>query len=357
MMKETIQYTPDIERNIVDVNVKEITSSLKPLGNPDAGISVDKKLADGSLTEQELTTAHEVISNPECFVPVTERDCGCIDGRVAHRVIYYDADGQLTEREKDATTITHHNRAKVAGGGYCTVMMAKIGAFGAGESFDEDLRTVGVDLTDADIVCGAHTGDHAQEGTSDCGALDKKMSIMERAVANQDTLCANLEAAMNLAGLQYDDDAARRVLANWKATYENSDYARSDNPARHMDVIRGEIIPYAQEKVGNDDRHPVSVIKKLKGDHNEVGVALNLVPETTLSQRIYAKQMREKLDVAKDQPIPDMFCVDLWRVVELASVYENTPEYSDVLHGALAYQLATAAQLTDGTLRVYAVTQ
>lgn len=343
------------ESEVPDMNIQEITSALTPTGNPDAGISIEKRLADGSLSEHQLAACREVLMQPDCFVAVSEKDCGCIDGRVAHKVTFHDADGNVVARKKDALTITHHNRAKVAGGGYGTQLAAWIGAFGHGESMNDDLRAVGAHSTDSGVICGAHTGDHETESSTDCGAIDKTIPILRRAVENKDALLKNLEAALSLMREDFDQETATAVLKNWHNACKDQQYVASDHPEQRMRIIRDEIIPHAQEQLGSKD-HPVAVIKQLKGDHGEVAIVLNIVEGTTLSQRKYAQSMRNRLELSKDDVIPEAFCVDLWRVQELADTYRNNELHQNVLHAAVAFQLATDNQLTDGTLAYFAAT-
>ena len=67
--------------------------------------------------------------------------------------------------------------------------------------------------------------------------------------------------------------------------------------------------------------------------------------------------MRERFPDSEDSELPQVFVVDVPRIVELAqAVSLNKPvenAFAIALQAGVSYQLATAATLTDGSLRVF----
>lgn len=329
------------------LEISNVTHLLERVGNPEATISVEKQ-NDTQMIEKKLASMAIVLAERECFVEVTEEDCGCIDGRCSHVVIYLDDEGVLTEHEKDAAALTRHNRAKVAGGGYLTSTAMDVAIYGHSTDIETNMRHASQLLTKAGVVCGAHIGDHENSVKTDCGANDKMLPIYARACDNKDALKHNMKTAFDALGYSYDEALCETVFDQWQSALNDTDYVASDNPRRRMEIIRDDIIPEAQAVLGKEG-HPAGVVYKLKGDHNELFIIFNNHKGVTLSQRILARELANELDVEATEA-PKAFCVDVWRVGELAEAFaDNT---SLALHAGMLYQMATGAELTDGSLPV-----
>lgn len=330
------------------MNVIEVTDALMHVGNPDSHISTAQG-QDSQSMKKKLAAIDAVLTDDDIFVEVTEKDCGCIDGRCSHVVIYHDDTGAITEHEKDATALTRHNRAKVAGGGYITSTAMDVAVHGPASDIEANLMHAATLLTQSEIVCGAHIGDHQDDAKTDCGANDKMLPIYDRVCSNKSAMVHNMKAAFGAFCIEYSQELCDTVFTHWQEALDTAQYVASDNPVQRMATIRDKIIPQAQEKLGQEG-HPAGVIYKLKGDHNELFVLLNGRENLTLSQRVLANKLGQALDI-KAEDAPKGFCVDIWRVQQLAQAYaEHTPL---ALHAGMLYQLGTKAQLTDGTLKVY----
>lgn len=177
----------------------------------------------------------------------------------------------------------------------------RLGVGRCGDSIDDDLALVGSDLAEKEIYCGVHSGAHQHGEGTDCGANDKFALILENGLKFSDQITASTEAA-------------------------------------------------GEEK-------PLAVTKRLDGDHNEDYIIVNYVEGTTFSQGAFADTLRESFPDKDDKNLAQAFVVDAWRVVELAKASVPEDEFETAMYAGVAYQVATAATLTDGTLKMFAYTQ
>lgn len=344
----------------------EITE-ISPLGfgNPNAKISLTECMKD-PLQAELIERAGELIKSGELFVPVDKEDDGCIDGRIANLVVLI----KDLELHEEIIPIENqgHERAKVAGGGYITALAMYIAAkFNTG-SVEADLEAVTELLTNEGVYCGAHTGEHSTpEGhTTDCGANDRLDEILRSAVTYSAEIRGTAEALIGVAGLKIADGVIEGAQQNWQLAAENEAYFESSNGESRFTVIKAGI---ADAQVRSGSEKPVAVSKDLAGSHKEAFIVVNYKQGETLSQRKLQDALQKEYPDVDPLELPQAFVVDAWRIVELASALveadakakaEATPEaqatwavitLESAIYSGVAYQLATAATLTDGTLR------
>ncbi len=344
---------------------------LEPLGfgNPESAISRKKQLKNGELTPEIDDYAQRYIQSGKAIVSITEIDDGCIDGRKAVEITYRNEDGDLVTVTLDNDG---HERAKVAGGGYITSQAMRLGVGKKGDTAHEDILQTGEDLAKKGIFCGAHTGPHTHaEGATDCGANDKMDLILENAlkVHTEDKdgnliengeiqILAATKKLIETAGLTFNETIFNKVIGNWRNVLSDKGYfGNSSGKARlqaAMDVQQKASIEQGGPK-------PPAVTKNLRGDHKEDYIIVNYVKGKTFSQTLMQKQLFNEFgdkDSLDDDPnLAQAFVVDAWRIVELAQAAVDEEEVEAAIYAGVMYQLATAATLTDGTLKMFAVTE
>ena len=141
------------------------------------------------------------------------------------------------------------------------------------------------------------------------------------------------------------------------ATIAHEGYFEGSDGHTRFDIIMNNIAD-VQGTVRSDE--PVSVSKHLCGSHRESYVVLNTVAGKTFSQAKFQKQMAEKFPDIPPKDLPQAFVVDVPRIVELAKAMAKGRDNEEdafkvALFAGLAFQFATAALLTDGTLRQFVV--
>ncbi len=343
-MPEMMTLTEERERSVY------VVKEIPPLGvgNPDASISYKKQLESGELTAEVAEAAIEFIKSGEGMCPLTDHDDGCIDGRCAQRVLFVTEEGEFYERDIDDPS--EHLRAKVAGGGYITSLAMRAGLGSVSHSLDSDLALVIDDLAAQNMYCGAHTGEHGHDEVTDCGANDKFPQIIANGVLYKETIAANTIALIREAGVTVDSYILDMVFDGWKTAID-AQYGEDGTGASRFEVIESGLRK-SQQTSGSKDK-PVAVTKELKGTHKEDFIVVNYHEGKTFLQTALADHLREDFPDKSAQA----FVVDVPRIVALAAAQANGDEdvFNQALCAGVAFQLATAATLTDGTLRTFIV--
>ena len=349
--------------------VREIT----PLGygNPEASISYVKQKESGELPDELEHAAVEIITSGECMVDITETDDGCIDGRTVIRVTYVDLTGEV--REVQAMSDDVHERYKVAGGGYMTSLAMEFAFHPPLVGVDVLLKEVAATLAEHELFCGMHSGDRQapELGSTDCGANDKVLPIFGTSVTYKREIADSTSALLSIAGALYSDTAQQYTQSNWNAVTASPDAFESSTGRSRYETVM-EVLRAAQTSIAKEAQKPLAVIKHLQGDHKEDFIIINYVPGRTFSQAQLRRRLKEKYPDAPDEQIPQAFVVDVPRIIELAEIvakrntkllaqsYEGddieSHAFSIALQAGISYQLATAATLTDGSLRTFIVT-
>lgn len=349
-MKETMATDIDFDREFT-ATVEE----LGPLGygNADSKISYQKQHENGELSDEVDARAAEIIQSGEMMRDITDNDDGCIDGRPAVELLYINQDGEFYTKAIDDAAV--HERAKVAGGGYITGLAMKRAIDMAGEHVDDDIKAVADTLAKSGVYCGAHTGAHSHDSATDCGANDKIDNILANGVLYREEIGKNVEALLEAAGLEYDESKLNAVFGGWSETLDRGDYFNGSNGASRFSAIE-DSLRKAQETSG-DYSKPVAVSKHLAGDHKEDYIVINYVDGKTFSQAGFRKKLAEEFPEIPDETRAQAFVVDVPRIIQLAKAMTSNREadFETALYAGVAYQLATAATLTDGTLRTFTV--
>lgn len=328
-------------------------NELLPLGfgNPESSISRVKQLNTGELTPELEDAAAEIIMAQTCLVEVTERDDGCIDGRAAVRVSYIDKNGE--RQEASVNMDDAHERAKVAGGGYLTSLAMQLALHPPAEGIERVLSYVVRALADKGMFCGFHTGDHQKDDTTDCGANDKFETILTTALTFHQPIADVTGALVSVAGASYDADLQQKIYENWSIAADAPHVFEASTGQSRSDTIFAAIADI--QHVENTER-PVAVSKHLEKDHKEDFIIINFVTGKTFSQAELRRLLKEQFPDVEDPKLPQAFVVDAWRIAELAEALSHTPDENQLmLQAGVSYQLATAATLTDGSLRVFVI--
>lgn len=322
-------------------------------GNPESKISYTRQRENGELPADVDGRAVEIITSGVAMRFITDTDDGCIDGRPAVELLYINEQCQFyTKPIEDAA---EHERAKVAGGGYITALAMKQALEAAAGHVDADMRSVADSLASAGVHCGAHTGAHGHSEATDCGANDKIETILAKGVSFQTEIAGELRDLLAVAGLDFKADTYEAVMDGWQRTLNQTEYFAGSNGATRFSAIE-ESLKKAQEARG-DYSKPVGVSKQLAGDHKEDYIIINYIDGKTFSQAAFRQQLIEEFPDIPDETRAQAFVVDVPRVVELAKAMTKDQEedFLAALYAGIAYQLATAATLTDGTLRTFIV--
>lgn len=342
-MNEMIPQVGDTEPRYT---VREI--SPLGVGNPESAISYKKQIESGELTAEVAEAAAEYILSGEGMRQLTDTDDGCIDGRRARRVVFVAESGEFSERSIEDPA--EHLRAKVAGGGYVTSLAMHTGLGKSADSIENDLSGIVSDLAESHVYCGAHTGEHAHEHTTDCGANDKFPLILANGLGFKDVIAANTIALVQEAGLDVDESILEDMFSNWKAAVD-AQYGEASSGVSRLDVIEDGIATLQQTSELKEK--PLAVLKDLEGDHKEDFIIVNYRDGETFSQAA----LNEFLAARHPDTQAQAFVVDASRIVTLAKALsgDNEQDFHQALYAGVAFQLATAATLTDGSLRTFIV--
>jgi len=331
----------------------------QPMGYGKGKISYENYISSEVFDPEVEERFFEIIRDFEAFIEVQESDDGCIDGRWTVE-LYVNTDGEF---ELVIADNSNHERPKVAGGGYVTGLAMRLGAIGRGSSIDEDLVTTAEAFAENDIYCGAHSAGHTHvdengvEVGTGCGANDEFPVILHNGVAYKDDIKKSMGDLLGAVDMEFDKDLFDEVIANWEAVLADESYFAGSTGALRLQKI---LNLQAEKSIEAGGRKPVAVTKKLEGAHKEIAIVVNFADKMTLSQGVLAQKLAEKVSERQGVPIdevdrailPQSFVVDAWRVVQLASTYADEKESAQALYAGVIYQLATAATLTDGSLKM-----
>ena len=341
--------TMNIEKEFEKITVAEF--GTMGYGNAESSISHEKQITSGELSHEVDARSQEIILSGEALVAVNDVDDGCIDGRGTVE-LYVTENGEFYTKQVEDNS--NHERAKVAGGGYITSQAMRLGVGMKGAHIDSDLAATGTELAAKEVYCGAHTGAHKHGDGTDCGANDKMQLILNNGLAYQEQVSGTTEALIKTAGLEFKSELFNKVLENWESVLSDESYfAGSTGASRLQEVLA------TQESAAKiaGSRKPVAVTKHLEGDHNEDYIVVNYVKGKTFSQGILAEKLRADFPDNDDKHLAQAFVVDAWRIVELAEAAVETDDFELALYAGVMYQVATAATLTDGSLKMFGVTE
>lgn len=318
---------PEVSEQDKPLEYKVTCIAPTGLGFGEGSISTKNWLENGDdpLTDEVVGMVDEIITQGDILVPVETDDDGCGDGRPAGRVMKgMEFVGQS------------FNRAKTFGGGLTMGVAARLGLGDAKTSIKQLFEAESDEFKKAHINYGAHTGRHAPESKSGCGAIDEAPAIVENVSKYSDSIAQTLGALSGLLdehGVDASEVNSKEVLNNYAFyTQEHSNQSYSGKA-----VIEDVIL--------EDDK----VVKELENEHREVAIVINTVDGMTVDQGLIRSVTN---DVAQ------VFAIDIPKKINIANKRynaEDTGVKSRAILSMLAYTLATAATLTDGSLPVYVI--
>ncbi|MBP7857654.1 MAG: hypothetical protein WAW63_00975 [Candidatus Saccharimonadales bacterium] len=334
-------------------------------GNPESNISYIKKIESGLFKPEVISFAERLISSGECMRDITEEDDGCIDGREAVMAAYTSVVGGELVTVEEPVKPGNHIRPKVAGGGYITGLAMKCALDSHTDSVDVELGEVAEKLDNEGVHCGTHTGMHSGHERTDCGANDKLEDVFHTAIDQFAQIAQSVRGGLDIAGLPYDDVTMEYVYSGWSGTAEHEAYFSGSTGESRFNIIMSHIAK-VQEASGKN--YPISTSKHLNGNHNEAFIVLNFASGSTFSQEVFRARLREEFPDMTDEDLPQAFVVDVPRLVQLSRTIakghtdrtgndDEEKSQKVALYAGIAYQFATAATLTDGTLRTFVVSE
>lgn len=179
-------------------------------------------------------------------------------------------------------------------------------------------------------VLGGHTGSHAHDQMSDCGANDK-LNLIYAYMANHGDVLRDITAKL---GIEVSNDDHKLIVGNAAARTQFSDGA---------DLLKT-----------LEDNAPEEFVDNLHGDHREVVAAINMRKGTTLDRDALA---------AEFGPDYQSFNIDAWAFEEAAKVISfegedgkvNADEVRQKVIAMAYYNLATTLVLVGKKMRVVVV--
>jgi hypothetical protein len=316
-------------------------------GNTESAISYAKQRESGELSPEVDDRAAELMLSGALLIDVNEKDDGCIDGRPTESVLFVDEQGEFYEKDADNH---NHERAKVAGGGYVTATAMRLGVGRKGESIDADILETGSILSANQVYCGAHTGAHKHGDGTDCGANDKMLTIFNTAATFEEEVSKTTKALIEVAGLEYKSDVFAQVMENWQGVIDDASYFEGSTGDSRLKATQA-IVEAAHTE--NQPDKPLSVFKHLAGSHKEDYLVVNYVKDKTVSQVKFADTLSDEFPEVESENLAQTFVVDAWRIVDLAQASVDAKDTEAAIYAGVMYQVATAATLTDGTLRTF----
>ena len=281
------------------------------------GISLDCRLEDGSLKQEDLQEALSFIG--QCYVVCDPNSpTRCIDGRI---ILGY-----------EDTNPEHFGLAlgpQVPGGdvGLAVAWRLAVGLSSASEenySLENDVEKM-IASGKLDFQPGNHVDDSHPEGKTGCRAVDGVEDHLDDISPATFLEIEAFEKAM--LGDDFSDAALNNVLATSVRLL-----ARKKEYFKDKQVALEHIVKSSPEGLA-----------VLTGQHKEIIFSINTVPNETLHGYHFASRFGGEVQA---------FNYDIWRSFTIArSVFPNEPELqSNFLHARLAMALSTAMDLTDGSL-------
>lgn len=272
-------------------------------------ITLDGRIERGELTQAEVDTQHQKLNH--FFVDAnfgSPKRCG--DGRPIEGY--------------SPTSIDWYNKSRGAqifggtGGDAIGLRLAK--GFTDGSSFSSDVAITS-SVFSTDFAPGDHIDDHAEGQKTGCGAIDgqaRKNDIFSDSEKFQ-TIETVLTFLYEKAGMSLSKEFFYKLKQNAESLHENSQSYFSDMHTAQTEISK--ISPNG--------------IEKLIGKHNETSLTLNFVEGTTFDRDRYGYDTDGKIQ---------NFNIDVWSILK---------EHKKDAGSVLADQIATALDLTDGSIELF----
>ena len=286
----------------------------------------------------------EILSNLELiesyYVPCTPgAPTQCIDGR-------------RRESYKIGVENVDKHGAKVPGGTPAAAIAYRLvenpqGLEGA--TIAHDLGNMVQKYRDKGLSLGAHIDEFAKEGFTGCGAIDK-MPIILRKITQFESHAQLRFLVSQLLGKSYEPDVFSLMVGRLVELQGKKDDYLLREPGGDY-AYRENVVSLIREEASHNEP-----VEKLIGKHNEIGLAINLVPETTFD--------RDKFS-ADNNDLMQLFDFDFWGSFEFAETLypthdnisddariENARKQREYITFRAMYAVATAMVLTDGSVRL-----
>lgn len=188
-------------------------------------------------------------------------------------------------------------------------------------TFIGDIKTTALNH-ESDFAPGDHTDDHAQGDKTGCGAIDgqeRKNDIYLDSERSQ-TLETILKFVYDKAGLPLPVKIFAQLAQNSQSIKNHADEYFAD---KHL-------------ALNTIEAQSIQGIESLTGQHNEISLTMNFVKGTTFNRDLYNTDTDGKIQ---------NFNIDVWAIIQ---------EHGENASFVLADAIATALDLTDGSIEVFA---
>lgn len=271
-------------------------------------ISVQKRIENGEITQAEINKQHSQLGGY-----FTEVDYGspkrCGDGRIKLGFNFEEIINQKYGVQDFGGTVGDAIGTRLSKG------------YEAGSSLVSDVKETIMNF-DSKFAAGDHTDDHAEGEKTGCGAIDgqQRKNIILTDNEKLKTVKTVLSYLCDKAGLELKDNFFEKLSQNSNSLKQHaSEYFKDVHSV--LDDIK---------------QQSPNGIETLSGIHNETSLTLNFVPGTTFNRDLYNYETESKIQ---------NFNIDVWAILE---------EHGKNAPFVLADDIATALDLTDGTLEVFA---
>jgi hypothetical protein len=309
--KATMHEISERQGRIVDLGTLSGGQHEELWSQADNAISLKRRVESGEVTEAEVAAVPTNLSRS--FVPV--------EAGAAKRCI----DGSSVEGfdDNDAEKYGKGLGPQIQGGTADEAVAARLTkGFEDGEEATQlsDMETH-VEEHESDFKPGDHTDDHANEQKSGCGAQDghKRKLPMYSDPERAPILESVANTIMELGGAQPRPGAFARLQESARQLRERPDYFPAPNA--FLDKLR---------QLNPDG------VETLVRPHAEISLTLNFVSGTTFHRDHYNANTNSKIQ---------NFNLDVWAILD---------EYGEDGYALIVDAVATAMDLTDGSLRLFA---
>lgn len=289
---------------------------------------------------EKITSALDPENLTKYFVPTDESAPDtCIDGR---RIEGYDLNEALRMRGLGSHVPGGTAAASIA------YRVAVKNGYAQDETVLDDLDYIIRQYKKYDIYFGGHIDDHATGKNTGCGAIDKMPAIL-RKFSQFEAIEELFGLVKALLGNAFSEDTFHllsgrliRLQGNKRAYLQKDDNGEYAYRSRLIDDIR------------NSADGSSAAIEKLIGEHKEVGLIINLVPNTTFDRDRFSFDNKDEIQ---------LFNYDFWRTQQIAELL-NPVNYTmseiaqhlvirqrnEFVTFSAMYGVATAMILTDGSI-------
>lgn len=263
-------------------------------------ISLQKRLDAGEISQAQVDGIDAIL--PNYFVAVSEGAAKrCIDG---------------SSSSQPRTALGPQIQGGSADEAYACHLSGKLN----GATLLDDLDGL-QDVRSSIFAVGDHTDDHADETKTGCGAIDgqwRKLALYgepDSATVIESTVAT----LMGLVGISPAPEAFKQLQMAAAQLAERSDY-----------------FPAPNEVLSKLRQLNLEGVEPLVRPHAEVSLTINFVPDTTFDRDTYNRLTNSTIQ---------NFNLDAWNIIS---------EYGQDGYVLLADAVATAMDLTDGSLRLFA---